>query len=821
MGKLFKKSAVKSSFLAGRAVFQNKPPEGGSEKPVEKPGEKKETEKKAESYTVDDLHKARTDAEFQLIAKIAHPDVLNDAKAKLATKLNPLEAKLNQLETEKTAERMQVKTEVEKAVQETLQEKYTFKDMQVEYGGKMFKFVIEPPLPVEQFDKMQSKALASLEYADKYADKVGREKAGDVAKGSTSMVNGTVSFSITLDRTKPAYKNMPENAYIAVVFDGNKVVENYSSPKLDEEKIAANDFLTAFKAWQNDPASSGEFVFGSPPKKCNLGALLKDVKGDKSAVTMDLIMNKNALPSDISNLAAADNMAIRSTIVYGENGHVVTTSETNHLLTPDRVDKRTAELNERKELVRSREYDEIVNQQRRHIKTVTNYWPLEAGQKEFKLKKQQVYEDGIVTSEASFDRNGQLTERKSSVRGCDGITAVDRPSGSGKKIPLLDDDGKPMTDEIGRPKGSENETTRVMMIKTKDGKEISIKSYEAMKKERGANFTTEDYMKFLSQNLRTKEEFHAFTQLMFKYRSDRATHNVEDYWQKPDETAKATENGMMLGDCEDYAFFMRRILEFQGKKAYVLGVPGHAECVSISRDKNGKYHAMSYGTFGVDENGNRVGEKADAAKSTGYDTPELALKSLQAKWHVQNSGNEKMQDGRLFHGPFNDLQIMEIHSYGPLPPNTVMEGENKPESQGVIDQRIFIKGKAGELGVNAREEPTPAAEAKAAPKVQTEAPEITAARNKMAAAGRSVMRKYVGKSYTELQSMPDLGKQIGGEIQASVQALVIKNVRMAVALPGGIRIENAGGAISVKGADAYAAMILSKKKEIEEGKKAA
>ena len=41
----------------------------------------------------------------------------------------------------------------------------------------------------------------------------------------------------------------------------------------------------------------------------------------------------------------------------------------------------------------------------------------------------------------------------------------------------------------------------------------------------------------------------------------------------------------------------------------MYSLQGHSECVTIKQMEDGKFYATSYGTFGLDINGNRIGEK--------------------------------------------------------------------------------------------------------------------------------------------------------------------------------------------------------------------
>jgi len=90
------------------------------------------------------------------------------------------------------------------------------------------------------------------------------------------------------------------------------------------------------------------------------------------------------------------------------------------------------------------------------------------------------------------------------------------------------------------------------------------------------------------------------------------------------------ENGKMLGDCDDWAFLAREILKRQGKQAFVVGLPKHAECFWIEKRIDGRFDAYSMGTSGLDYNGFRDPNSSEAKK--GYATIQEAFSSLLKKY---------------------------------------------------------------------------------------------------------------------------------------------------------------------------------------------
>ncbi len=75
-----------------------------------------------------------------------------------------------------------------------------------------------------------------------------------------------------------------------------------------------------------------------------------------------------------------------------------------------------------------------------------------------------------------------------------------------------------------------------------------------------------------------------------------------DYWQFPFETVQRYdyENKRYYGDCDDYAFLARAILDIQDKDAQVIGVPSHATTVWTEK-RGDKFVAFDIGTYKLAE----------------------------------------------------------------------------------------------------------------------------------------------------------------------------------------------------------------------------
>jgi hypothetical protein len=165
-----------------------------------------------------------------------------------------------------------------------------------------------------------------------------------------------------------------------------------------------------------------------------------------------------------------------------------------------------------------------------------------------------------------------------------------------------------------------------------DEKKISWRMSESM------------YLDMLAQNLDSYDKLAAFFKLMMTYEFDSPNPDKDpykigsdeshgDYWQLPAETIKRLSlDKTMMGDCEDWAFLAKEILNRQGKNAFVLHIPGHALCLWVEKKPDGRFNAYALDTFGFDRNGNLSGVPIDTEKEKGYVELRDAVNSVLAKY---------------------------------------------------------------------------------------------------------------------------------------------------------------------------------------------
>ena len=178
----------------------------------------------------------------------------------------------------------------------------------------------------------------------------------------------------------------------------------------------------------------------------------------------------------------------------------------------------------------------------------------------------------------------------------------------------------------------------------------------------------EEYIATLSRLLHTPERLALFLRYFVEYTHDAPNPDKDplekgteksfgEHWQTPEETLSRTENGKMLGDCEDQAILLREILLKQKKKPFIVLIPAnpiwHATCVSIEMNEKGKFDVFDFGTHGLDKNGSRWGVNQSGVTVgvgygsappeflTGFDTPKEALSAVMKKYEHWMSFNMK------------------------------------------------------------------------------------------------------------------------------------------------------------------------------------
>lgn len=670
-----------------------------------------EVKKPSEGYTVDKLN---TETE-QVAAKVRNlpPAVqaeLRDEAVLFQQMIDACKTKLAALGEDKNAERNALGQKVRTAVDTFL----ALKLDNLAINGK--KFIIDPPLSMIDSVQIEQKAKVSLGTMKEYSKTLAGKK-GTIDENSASYINGYIECRANFKNAS----DKPGDKYATVTIAESQVIEEIHNEETENAEKETGNFFEALNNWKAANPAPESFQY-------------KDASGREITVKTAEIFSDQGLdfsknPADCKKLQ--ENLNVDLLLAYNSNeslrnlsrqkweintytyekkadgsSYIARTEKikTSILQTEKAPVKETYELDEkgnpRKKI---EERTEIVAQQSRNIKIVTEFWQNETNEP-LKIKKQEKYSDGIVESVSEYGKDGNLINAKTTVAGCEEIQAIDNPTGKmieaqddlGRRIFMnkeghkffeekfadgrtgfVDEQGRFFLGEadatdtgkiryIGQGKASgivlENvgevekvpEVNRVMHF-TSEGKQIEIKSYDAMANEQGSNFTKEAYLKYLGSVLKTPEQRHAFSHLAMAYKYDYKFGKIIQDYQSWDKTVGLTRQGRMEGDCEDQAVLNKEIWQAEGKKnVYAVQLPGHTACIRIERNANGKYSVESWDTWGYDKNGNVVGREKNSEKDQGYDTLEQALESVAAKWNVINSGNLEMKNGSILHKDTRD-----------------------------------------------------------------------------------------------------------------------------------------------------------------------
>jgi len=228
----------------------------------------------------------------------------------------------------------------------------------------------------------------------------------------------------------------------------------------------------------------------------------------------------------------------------------------------------------------------------------------------------------LIIKEVKYDNDGVLRFKKV-------------PSGDGFDLRTFDQNGEPLQRAVQDGNGVLTETA----LELGDKDEIGTINRE---KKSNPELSKDEYLDMLARKLDTLEKLEKFFEACFLYTYDDPKDDPTykgpkdtpdlDVWQLPTETVDRVETGLMRGDCDDYAFLARDILQRQGKNVFVVEIPSHAICAWVEKKSDGRYDAYSLCTFGLDKNGNRYGMKQDPEKEKGYESIADAMNSLMPKY---------------------------------------------------------------------------------------------------------------------------------------------------------------------------------------------
>ena len=261
------------------------------------------------------------------------------------------------------------------------------------------------------------------------------------------------------------------------------------------------------------------------------------------------------------------------------------------------------------------------------------------------LSQTETYEDGEKVSTIDYDFDGRP---KTETLHREGATDIFDPE-TGKRI-------------IRRVSKEGHEATYLY-----DDKETMFSTFDR-EQVNNPELSEDQYLDMLEQKLNTPEKLWRYIETYFHYVHDSndpenplkkgTDESHGDYWQTPQETVRRVDDGRILGDCDDWAFFAREVLRRQGKLAHALSCPSHATCIWVEKRPDGKYDAYSIGTFGLDKNGQRGGSGKNA--QDGYPTIREALQAIASKFQQGGLGARKGFSMTIEHS----VTVLDVPSTG-------------------------------------------------------------------------------------------------------------------------------------------------------------
>ena len=223
------------------------------------------------------------------------------------------------------------------------------------------------------------------------------------------------------------------------------------------------------------------------------------------------------------------------------------------------------------------------------------------------------------------------------------------------------------------------------------------------------------FAQMLADNLDTDEKLNAYMQVMFTYINDEKNiqywtgtvfrkknsfgkkNTSRDKWQPWEETAsRVSPAGQHLGDCDDYAMFLKKILQLQGKSPQVLLIPSHATTIWAEKDGD-SYVIKDLGTFPLVKVKGKTLEQAfqkilDRYKESGLGVWEGSALAAN-KHNVSIASIGKQEDGM-------------VHSkYFALPIEALVDKEiaaDFTDFQNLLHEGLLLKGKTGSSKMKAK-----------------------------------------------------------------------------------------------------------------------
>lgn len=532
----------------------------------------------------------------RLQGTLQDPDLINQLLENFRKEADSLGSSLL---TNDQEQRVNAANSLDKLV-ETFLQKIPVDKVTVEAQGRIFECRFEPKISASEYGEKFQEAQATVET---YL------KCLDVKKLNLSEWNETFTFvngtlKARLDYRGPNEKDKERGLFYEFVVIPDHIEFKHSS-QLGEEKMAKmKQFKAAFEAWEKTPVSELGFTYGDPPIYIDMAKYLgmegkdkdADKEIDKEDIAFDFFFQENV--TEFIELAK-----------YKKDGAFVFSEDRYYIFDNEEG---------KKYLKTQKTYQHYaVEPDTLTIETWEYYKPSEVMDKV--VMKKRIIQDNDKIDIKDFNTEGKIIRKEVSLPGFPHIRTI------------YYSNGKSIENENGKYRPE----IKAILEWEENGEKKTLYSYAELK-ENSPDFTEDEYLDYMAQNLTTDALKNAWLKLMYSYTFDSPDEKYplkkgsktshKDYPQSPQETVRRTEHGLALGDCEDAAFLCKEILRRQGRDAYVLLIPHHADTISLYKTADDSYYIKSYGIDGVSINSKSL---VDYDPNEKYPTVDGALKSYQ------------------------------------------------------------------------------------------------------------------------------------------------------------------------------------------------
>lgn len=528
--------------------------------------------------------------------------------------------------------------------------------------GKVYDCIYKPAPKPREAGRLQKEAEQLIETYENLLRTNEIAISNRDSEKEITILNGAITYKRENPKSA-AYEIITVTPYEVSIFSS-------TDPDKDPKRAQAMAFQEAFEAWRTSGSDSTILTFGDPPQNFDLKPFLENPPIPKEKLSLLYItsklekikeMGQEQTPQYVRS-QTADFAAFIDGMSYNipEEGY----TNTSNGLFPYPYDERSIYIYEKKgnKLINTIVYTESATIVEHTSVKVTMYLN-EKGQQIKNIRQDVIFDrdnpqilyNRVTVKEyfGSAKDGNEIEERKVYLDGV--LTSATR----------LDIYGKVIADV-----GTDEESA--LTIKGPHGETITLGSYSYERK-RHPGLSVDEYLRMVAKILPDDKALNEYINQMIEYVYDLDLYKKSEYFATPQEFFSHERGGRSQGDCEDYVFgALKKILEYRGIKAYPISITTyedydhgndrhvatlkkdrgrvittptgrhilidkHAELMALFKDKNGKYYIKSYGTSGVNINGESV--QKDVPK-VAFNTKEEAFAAAHKTWDKTGLGHQ-------------------------------------------------------------------------------------------------------------------------------------------------------------------------------------